>query len=156
MSRRGLSKFVLLVAVIAVGTTVSHGGLFDLEVLPAPAPAVVPVEGPHVVHDECCGHICDHCSPDAQHRYRLSARRLLKREGSLELCMHVVNPKCCGLPVEIPMCLPACCATEPPVVETDRGLLGRGIVCFEWPCCGYSARVVFKHNGRVHVVYRAR
>jgi hypothetical protein len=54
------------------------------------------------------------------------------------------------------MCIPTCCAGEPPVVDSGRGFLGRGVVCFEWPCCGYSARVVFKHTGRIHVVYSAR
>jgi hypothetical protein len=108
-----------------------------------------------VAHADCCVEACGHFSPDAHHRYRLSARRALRCEGSVELCMHVMNPACCGCPVEIPMCVPACCAAEPPVVKNDRGLFGRGVVCFEWPCCGYSARVVFKHIGHVDVVYTA-
>lgn len=156
MVRRGLPKYLPFALAVVAMTTTTHGGLRDLELLPSPAPVVVPADGPHLAHAGCCGKTCGHASADVHHRYRPSARRTLKREGSLEVCMHVVNPACCGLPVEIPICLPACCAGEPPAVDTGRGFLRRGVVCFEWPCCGYSARVVFKHNGRVHVVYSAR
>lgn len=154
--RRSLPKCLALLAAIALGTTASHGESRDLEVLPAPVPGAVHVEGPHVAHDACCIETCGHCAPAAHHKYRLGARRALKCFGSLELCMHVVNPACCGLPVEIPMCVPTCCAAEAPVVNSRRGLFGRGVVCFEWPCCGYTARVVFKHVGAIDVVYRAR
>jgi hypothetical protein len=116
----------------------------------------VHLDSPHVAHGGCCVQTCGHCSPDAHHKYRHSARRVLKCEGSIELCMHVLNPDCCGCPVEIPMCVPTCCAGEPPVVCNDRGLFGRGIVSFEWPCCGYAAKVVFKRHGKIDVVYTAK
>ena len=41
-------------------------------------------------------------------------------------------------------------------MTNDCGIFGRGVVCFDWPCCGYSARVVFKHSGQIDVVYTAR
>jgi hypothetical protein len=154
-SRRWTSLSILAsMAVLAIATrAVSR----DLEILPTPATAagVIHVDGPHVVHGGCCESVCGHCSPRAHHKYRLSARRALKCQGSVELCMHVVNPNCCGCPVEIPMCVPACCV-EPPVVHCDRGLFGRGVVCLDWPCCGYSARVIFMHNGMIDVIYTGR
>lgn len=156
MSQTGLTKGLVLVVVALVGATTLHGGARDLELIPAPAPAVVPGGVPHVVHEACCVETCGHCAPDTHHKYRLSARRALKCEGSIELCMHVVNPACCGRPVEIPMCVPACCAGQAPIVNHGQGLFGRGVVCIEWPCCGYSARVVFKHNGKIDVNYTAQ
>jgi hypothetical protein len=153
MLRTRLTKCSLALAIVASGALAAGAAIRSVEVLPTPE--VVHAHGPHVAVGACCVDLCGHCGPAAHHKYRLSARRALKCEGPIEVCMHVIDPACCGCPVEIPMCIPACCV-EPPVVSADRGLFGRGVVCLEWPCCGYSARVVFKHHGKIDVIYTAR
>jgi hypothetical protein len=154
MMQSGLVKCLIVSAALVLGTLAAKAARQNVEIVPPPSGTII--EGtPHVAHGDCCTQTCGHCAPEAHHKYRLTARRTLKCQGSVEVCMHVVNPACCGCPVEIPMCIPACC-TEPPTVSSDCGLFGRGIVCFDWPCCGYSARVVFKHSGHIDVVYTAR
>jgi hypothetical protein len=60
----------------------------------------------------------------------------------------VKNP-CTGCPVEVSVCLPACCTGEPKVC-CGTGFLCRDVVEYEW-CCGYSVRVAFMHCGNVLV-----
>lgn len=65
--------------------------------------------------------------------------------------LKVVNPiTCC--PVEVPVCLPACCEGCP-AVDSRCGLLCRGVVTYDW-CCGYRVVVRFDRCGDVTVVYR--
>jgi hypothetical protein len=51
------------------------------------------------------------------------------------------NPADCCL-YEIPLCVPACCVGEPTVTE-GRGLFGRGVVEYCWPC-GFTATLKFR------------
>ena len=69
----------------------------------------------------------------------------------VETVLKVVNPiTCC--PVDVPVCLPACC-DGCPTVNSRCGLLCRGVVTYDW-CCGYRVVVRFDRCGDVTVVYR--
>ncbi|HXT59031.1 MAG TPA: hypothetical protein VN699_10355 [Pirellulales bacterium] len=70
---------------------------------------------------------------------------------SVETVLTVNNP-CTCCPVQIPVCLPACCSGEPTVC-CGRGLLGRTVVTYDW-CCGFSVTVRFLHSGDIVVVTR--
>ena len=61
-----------------------------------------------------------------------------------------VNNPCTCCPVDIPVCLPACC-TDAPQVCSGQGLLGRTVVTYDW-CCGFRVTVRFRHNGDIVVV----
>ena len=69
----------------------------------------------------------------------------------IKTVLKVVNPATC-CPVEVPVCLPACC-DGCPVVDGHSGLLCRGVVTYDW-CCGYRVVVRFDRCGDVTVVYR--
>lgn len=62
----------------------------------------------------------------------------------------VLNQPCTCCPVEISVCLPACCTGEPTVC-CHRGFLGRDVVTYQW-CCGFSVDVRFLHCGEIVVV----
>lgn len=69
------------------------------------------------------------------------ARRMLACHGQVNLVMVTKNPADCCL-YEIPLCVPACCEGQPAVRE-GRGIFGRGIVEYCWPC-GFTAKVKFR------------
>jgi hypothetical protein len=69
------------------------------------------------------------------------ARRMY-RSGEIEMVMVTCNPAD-GCYYEIPLCIPACC-TDEPTVSSGRGLLGRGVVEYCWPSCGFRAIVKFR------------
>ena len=66
---------------------------------------------------------------------------MLACHEQVELVMVAKNPIDCCL-YEIPLCVPACCEGQPAVRE-GRGLFGRGIVEYCWPC-GFTAKVKFR------------
>lgn len=70
---------------------------------------------------------------------------------TVNIVVPVKNPASCGCVVAVPMCIPACCVGEP-CVKAHRGLLGRGVVVYEW-CCGFKARVTFDRCGDIKVTY---
>jgi hypothetical protein len=70
------------------------------------------------------------------------ARRMYRSSGEVELVMVTQNPAD-GCFYEIPLCIPACCVGEP-TVNSGRGLLGRGVVEYCWPSCGFRAIVKFR------------
>ena len=72
-------------------------------------------------------------------------------EAPVKTTIKVVNP-CTCCPVEIPVCLPACC-TGCPQVTSRCGLLCRGVVHYDW-CCGFSVTVRFDRCGDAVVIYR--
>ena len=78
------------------------------------------------------------------------ARRMYACFGSVELIMVTCNP-CDGCYYEIPLCVPACCK-EAPTVSNRRGLFGRGVVEYCWPC-GFEAIVKFRKVGDIRVDY---
>jgi hypothetical protein len=61
----------------------------------------------------------------------------------------IVDP-CTCCPVDVPVCLPACCTGEPTVCS-GRGLLGRCVLTYTW-CCGYQVTLRIKRNGDLIVV----
>jgi hypothetical protein len=79
-----------------------------------------------------------------------SARRMYACSGSFNVIMVACNPAN-GCLYEIPLCIPGCCAGEP-TVSNRRGLFGRGIVEYCWPC-GFSAEVKFRNIGDIKVDY---
>jgi hypothetical protein len=103
--------------------------------MPAPATTEEPMPGP--VTNEAAVHP----TPPIRYHAGPRARRMLARHQQIELVMVVKNPADCCL-YEIPLCVPACCEGEPAVRE-GRGLFGRGIVEYCWPC-GFTAKVKFR------------
>jgi hypothetical protein len=95
------------------------------EIMPAPAAtqAVVQPTPPIVYHTG------------------LRARRMFRCQDQVKLVMVTKNPADCCL-YEIPLCVPACCEGQPSVRE-GRGIFGRGVVEYCWPC-GFSAKVKFR------------
>jgi hypothetical protein len=77
--------------------------------------------------------------------------RKMYRSGQVQLVMVTQDPSD-GCLYEIPMCIPACCTGEPKV-SSGRGIFGRGVVEYCWPC-GFRAEVKFRHVlGDVKVEY---
>ncbi len=80
------------------------------------------------------------------------ARKML-RSGQIRIVVLTQDPAE-GCYYQIPLIVPACCVGEPSV-SGGRGLLGRGIVAYEWPC-GFKAKIKFRHIlGDVKVDYEA-
>ena len=76
---------------------------------------------------------------------------MYRRSGEINLVMLTTDPAD-GCTYEIPMCIPACCEGDPSV-SGGRGILGRGVVEYCWPC-GFRAIVKFRHIlGDVKVEY---
>lgn len=79
------------------------------------------------------------------------ARRMYRKSGEVQLVMVTQNPAD-GCFYEIPLCIPACCTGEPSFSH-GRGIFGRGVVEYCWPC-GFRAIVKFRHVlGDVRVDY---
>jgi hypothetical protein len=71
--------------------------------------------------------------------------------GSVELIMVALNPAD-GCLYEIPLCIPACVTGEPQM-KSYRGLFGRGVVRYCYPC-GFEVIVKFREiRGDVRVDY---
>jgi hypothetical protein len=62
-----------------------------------------------------------------------------------------VKDPCTCCPVNVSVCVPACC-TGTPCVGEARGFLGRHVVWYDWEC-GFSVKIAFKHSGDVIVTY---
>jgi hypothetical protein len=100
---------------------------------PAPAPACAPC-APTItyLHHGC--KVCCGCTPP------------------IETALEVKDPSGCSCaPVIIPVCLPSCC-TDVPQVTCHCGLLGRGVVRYDY-CCGLTIKIVFRHTGDIVVHY---
>ena len=93
---------------------------------------------------------CD--APCIDYRYRRPCRKACCEcapPQKLTLC--VKDPCCCVSTVKVPVCVPSCCKGEP-CVSGRCGVLGRGVVTYEW-CCGYKLTVTFKKCGDLTVTY---
>jgi hypothetical protein len=62
-----------------------------------------------------------------------------------------VKDPCTCCPLNVSVCVPACC-TGTPCVSEARGFLGRQVVWYDWEC-GFSVKIAFKHSGDVIVTY---
>lgn len=97
------------------------------EAMPAPpAPAIEVRPAPPIIYDTDRG-----------------ARRMYAKSGQVELMMVTKNPAD-GCYYEIPLCVPGCCVGEEPRIDCRRGIFGRGVVEYCWPC-GFRAEVKFRH-----------
>lgn len=61
-----------------------------------------------------------------------------------------VNPPCSCCNTTVDVCIPGCC-TEAPQVCWKKGLLGRQIGTYTWPCCDHTVKVVVTRRGTVKV-----
>ena len=79
------------------------------------------------------------------------ARDMYRSSGEIRLVMVTQNPAD-GCYYEIPLCIPGCCAGDP-IVKSGRGIFGRGVTEYCWPC-GFRAIVKFRQVlGDVRVDY---
>jgi hypothetical protein len=70
--------------------------------------------------------------------------------ADIKTVLLVKNPAtCCTVP--IPVCLPGCC-TDEPCVRSRCGVLGRGVVHYDY-CCGVKIIVTFRACGDIVVSY---
>ena len=114
------------------------------EPMPMPAPEGQPLAAPTAPPANV------HPAPPIKYETDHDARKMY-RSGQVQLVVVTQDPSdgCC---YEIPLCIPACCTGEPKV-SGGKGLLGRGIVEYCWPC-GFKAKVKFRHVlGDVKVNY---
>jgi hypothetical protein len=114
------------------------------EVIPAPveAPMVLPASMRSVpVHA-------------IKYNIRPSARRVFACHGKIDTVLAVDNPADrSGCLYEVPVSLPGCCRGEP-VARTRRGLFGRAVVEYSWPC-GFEIEIIFRHRGDLAVKFNA-
>jgi hypothetical protein len=79
------------------------------------------------------------------------ARKMYRATGEIRLVMVTQNPAD-GCYYEIPLCIPGCCVGDP-IVKGGRGIFGRGVTEYCWPC-GFRAIVKFRQIlGDVRVDY---
>ncbi len=103
--------------------------------------SMVPYQKPVIAYQQPC---CD------QRKITYRKHRLLKRVccdpclPSVNMVLQVMDP-CTGCPVDVPVCVPGCCASLPAICPR-KGLFGCPITDFNW-CCGYRIRIVMKRNG---------
>lgn len=93
-----------------------------------------------------------HCCPKYRIGYR-SHRGLfckVKCGPTAKTVLMVPDPYCCECAVDIPVCIPACCALEQPSISRRTGVLGRHYATYCWSC-GYKVEVVFRCRGDVMV-----
>lgn len=84
------------------------------------------------------------------HHHRGVLRRVKSCDPPVETVLAVPDPECESCLVQIPVCIPACCAAEQPKVSYKKGVLGRCHATFVW-CCGYKVDVMFRCRGDVLV-----
>jgi hypothetical protein len=127
----------------------AKGKLVGAEPMPSPgaAPAVLePVAPEH----PSASSVRVSPTPPIKYDTDRDARRMY-RSGQIRVVMLTQDPAD-GCTYEIPLCIPACCEGEPRV-SCGRGLLGRGVVEYCWPC-GFRAIVKFRRVlGDVKVEY---
>ena len=120
---------------------------------PAPPAVAAPAPIPPAVVEPGCSAPAPKCCPQPCIKYvnRGCLKVCCGCEAPVKTTITVVNP-CTCCPVEIPVCLPACCKGCPEI--TSRcGLLCRGVVHYDW-CCGFSVTVRFDRCGDAVVIYR--
>lgn len=111
----------------------------------APSAGMGPAVGPLPACTTCCPQPC------LIYRHRGHHRACCGCAPPVETVLTAINP-CTCCPVEIPVCVPACCQCVP-AMSCHSGLFCAGVVEYDWSC-GFSVTVRFKHNGEVVVVTR--
>lgn len=85
----------------------------------------------------CCAAPCDCCTPPPPPPVKVS------------WC--VCDP-CTGCKYPVSACVPACCQGVTPCLDDCRkGILGRKILTYKFPCCGHCVEVVLTKRGRTIV-----
>jgi hypothetical protein len=145
-----ISSVGLSLAVVALAATSWANDLKNAEPLPAPAPsATVPaVPGPAAADTGPC------CCPCIEYRHH--GRPICccdcNAPAEIKMVLVVKDPQsCCGDCVAVPVCLPGCCTGEP-CVSSRCGVLGRGIVRYDFSC-GVRVTVTFRARGDIVVTY---
>jgi hypothetical protein len=122
---------------------------------PAPAPQAptvpvpsVPVPNVPVAPDVTSGPCCP-CI-EYRHHGRPICCCDCNAPPEIKTVLMVKNPATCCM-VPIPVCLPGCC-TDEPCVRSRCGILGRGVVHYEY-CCGVKIIVTFRACGDIVVSY---
>jgi hypothetical protein len=115
--------------------------MLEQPAMPLPSPALEPEVMPGPAAAETIGETFVHPTPPISYATGHRARRMLRCTEQVELVMVAKNPIDCCL-YEIPLCVPACCEGQPAMRE-GRGIFGRGVVEYCWPC-GFVAKVVFR------------
>jgi hypothetical protein len=100
-----------------------------------------------VAAPDCCPPVCP--TPCITYRHHGPSKSCCS-QPPIETVLCVKDPCRCGCEVMVPVCLPACCLDEVPKVSSRCGLLGRGVVTYQY-CCGFTVRVVFQRCGNVVV-----
>jgi hypothetical protein len=63
-----------------------------------------------------------------------------------------VEDPCSCCKYEVSACVPACCAgTIPCLVDCRKGIFGRKVLTYKFPCCDHCVEVVITHFGRTIV-----
>lgn len=68
-----------------------------------------------------------------------------------QIILQVKDPCACCV-VEVPVCVPVCCAAKAPTVCCHKGFLRREVVEYSWDC-GFCLKVVFDRCGDITVHY---
>jgi hypothetical protein len=94
----------------------------------------------------CCGPVCCY-NPCIKY---VDVSRCCDDGPTIQTVLLVKDPATCCM-VEVPVCLPACCAGEP-CVDSKCGVLGNGKIFYTWPS-GYEVKVVINKRGNITVIY---
>lgn len=142
---------LMLFTALAAGMMLLTASPADARLLKASAAAA---------HGPSCGCEAPSCGPQCSYNPCIEYRHVHRWKkaccgsGTMNMVLTVEDPTKCGCAVEVPVCVPCCCTSEP-CVKSRCGLLGRGVVTYEW-CCGYKLTVTFKKCGDVVVTYFGR
>lgn len=143
---RSLGFGVCSLAVAAVAMLLSAGSVLAAGGPPKPETAsasdLPPSAAPAV--KICCDKRCID--------YRYHGRPICCCKAPVKSVLLVKDPgSCTCCYVEVPVCLPGCCAGEPKVT-CHNGLFNDGVATYTW-CCGVKVRVVFHRCGDITVHY---
>jgi hypothetical protein len=156
MDMTHLSKFASAIGVcgllLAVVGAIRANDVRNAEPLPPPnvlspvpgTPAPAVPAPPEMPGGNCCPCI------EYRHHGRPICCCDCNAPPEIKTVLQVKNPAtCCVVP--IPICLPGCCTGEP-CVSSRCGILGRGIVRYDY-CCGVKIIVTFRACGDIVVSY---
>jgi hypothetical protein len=128
----------------------AKGKLVGAEPMPAPADDTPATIGPVAPASPSAVDVTVKPTPPIEYDTDGDARRMY-RSGKISIVMLTQDPSD-GCAYEIPLCIPACCEGEAKM-SCGRGIFGRGVVEYCWPC-GFRAIVKFRHVlGDVKVEY---
>lgn len=130
------------VALLFASASQADAGLFEASAAAAYGPSCG-------CEAECAPKCC--YNPCIKYRHVHRWKKVCCGSGTINTVLMVEDPCKCGCAIEVPVCIPACCTGEP-CVKSRCGLLGCGVVTYEW-CCGYKLTVKLKKHGDVVVTY---